>query len=205
MAVNARNKGKSGEYEVIDVLQGVMDEVFAEFNLKAPTLRRNTEQYADGGVDIAGTVWYAVEVKRCEKLDLGKWWLQTLGQSDRAFVELPQFEPLPAGEKYLRAPPVVFMPYHKQTQVDKDVSASGFGGKIKKIPLLFYRQNRAPWRVMMQARILPAECHGLAASKVTMPVDIAYEAFVVWFRLDLRSRLMALGGLKAHLSGSLRG
>lgn len=76
MGANPRNKGKSGEYEVIKMLQIICDEIWREFWMVAPTLRRNTAQYADGGEDIAGLPWYAVEVKRCETLQLAKWWLQ---------------------------------------------------------------------------------------------------------------------------------
>jgi hypothetical protein len=58
------------------MLQIICDEIWREFWMVAPTLRRNTAQYADGGEDIAGLPWYAVEVKRCETLQLAKWWLQ---------------------------------------------------------------------------------------------------------------------------------
>lgn len=79
--MNARQKGKSGEYEVMHMLQEVCDDVFAEFRVKAPRLRRNAMAYADGGEDIVGLPWYSVEVKRVEKLEVGKWWVQCLAQA----------------------------------------------------------------------------------------------------------------------------
>ena len=92
MGINARNKGKSGEYEVIKMVQAIYDDVFKDFWLQAPTLRRNTQQYADGGEDVAGMTWHSLEVKRCEKIELGKWWLQCTTQAEKAKVDLFKLE-----------------------------------------------------------------------------------------------------------------
>lgn len=90
--INARNKGKSGEYEIIKMLQTICDDVFKDFYLKAPLLRRNTAQYADGGEDVAGLTWHSVEVKRCEKLEIGKWWLQATRQASKAKIDMFKLE-----------------------------------------------------------------------------------------------------------------
>jgi hypothetical protein len=90
--INARNKGKSGEYEVIKMLQTICDDVFKDFYLKAPLLRRNTAQYADGGEDVAGLTWHSIEVKRCEKLEIGKWWLQATRQAEKAKIDMFKLE-----------------------------------------------------------------------------------------------------------------
>lgn len=50
-------------------------------------------------------------------------------------------------------------------------------------PVLFYRKNHAPWRVVMFG-YLPA-----GATRVRVPVDISIDAFLVYFRQRLKSEL----------------
>jgi len=71
------NKGKSGEREVVKLLQPVIDEVYTAKLLEPPRLQRNTLQSDSGGYDIVGLAWLALEVKRCETLNLNAWWKQT--------------------------------------------------------------------------------------------------------------------------------
>ena len=53
-------------------------------------------------------------------------------------------------------------------------------------PVLFYRKNNVPWRVVMFGYL------GVNGSKrVRCPVDITPEAFLVWFRLRLLVELRA--------------
>lgn len=70
MALNARNKGKAGESEFINRFQPFFPN----------ELKRNLEQVRSGGSDIAGCAPFVIEIKRCEKLELTKWW----GQVGRA-------------------------------------------------------------------------------------------------------------------------
>lgn len=84
----SRDKGKRGEREIVDMLQPIVDEVYAAFELDPPKLKRNTLQSDGGGSDIAGLPWLAIEVKYQEQMNITTWWKQTLEQagSDRAPV-----------------------------------------------------------------------------------------------------------------------
>lgn len=83
MTINVRNKGANGEREVCDLLQPIVDAVAAQRGLVAPRLRRNVEQCQVGGEDIVGLPWYSIEVKRCERVELDKWWRQACVQATR--------------------------------------------------------------------------------------------------------------------------
>lgn len=56
--------------------------------------------------------------------------------------------------------------------------------KPGQIPCLVYRQNHQPWRV----RIPGFVAIGIS-KRLSTPVDIAYDAFLIWFRAELQSRL----------------
>ena len=73
MTINARNKGASGERELIKLLQRCVDNAGV-----TATLGRNLEQTRSGGVDIVGIDWLSGEIKRCEVLQLEKWWSKLL-------------------------------------------------------------------------------------------------------------------------------
>lgn len=81
--INSRNKGANGEREVAALLQTVVNEVALNCGYVAPKIRRNVEQCQIGGEDLVGLPWYSFEVKRVEKVDLDKWWLQTCTQARR--------------------------------------------------------------------------------------------------------------------------
>ena len=81
--INVRNKGAIGEREVADILQAVVNKVAANCGYEAPRIRRNVEQTQVGGEDLVGLPWYSFEVKRVEKVDLDKWWKQTVTQAAR--------------------------------------------------------------------------------------------------------------------------
>jgi hypothetical protein len=69
----ARQKGQEGEREVIKLLSECCGEDI--------TLKRNLMQSMEGGYDIVGLDWLALEVKRQETLDIENWWKQTLRQA----------------------------------------------------------------------------------------------------------------------------
>jgi hypothetical protein len=82
--INARSKGKRGEYEVIKLLQPVVNKVCGAYGYAAADLERNLTQARGGGFDISGIPWLALEVKRHENLGLSgikEWWAQTRLQS----------------------------------------------------------------------------------------------------------------------------
>lgn len=78
------NKGKRSEREVIKLLQPIVDKVYSEVGWQVPKLQRNTMQSDDGGFDIAGLEWLALEVKHHAVANKGKiesWWQQTVRQA----------------------------------------------------------------------------------------------------------------------------
>ena len=77
----ARNKGQRGEREVIALLQPVIDKAYGEAGMEAPVLKRNLMQTQDGGFDIVGLNWMALEVKYQEAENLTAWWAQATRQA----------------------------------------------------------------------------------------------------------------------------
>lgn len=71
----ARMKGQDGEREIIKMLEPIVRE-FGE-----GILSRNLNQTREGGFDIVGIDWLAIEVKRQETLNVSEWWQQTLKQA----------------------------------------------------------------------------------------------------------------------------
>lgn len=81
--VNARAKGQRGEREVVKLLQPVVNRIYGEHGLAVVDLERNLMQSRNGGYDIVGLDWLALEVKRHEKViqsGVNGWWAQTLRQ-----------------------------------------------------------------------------------------------------------------------------
>ena len=68
--VNARTKGHNAEREFIHYLE--------ENGITG--LTRNLDQTRDGGSDVLGLPQLCIEVKRCETLNIEKWWKQTLNE-----------------------------------------------------------------------------------------------------------------------------
>jgi hypothetical protein len=82
--VNARTKGQSGEREVVKMLNDVLVSYYQENNIEyndQMLVQRNQNQSAIGGCDLVNTFNFAIEVKRCEKLEIEKWWKQTCAQA----------------------------------------------------------------------------------------------------------------------------
>lgn len=76
MASKAKKKGARGEMEVIQLLQPIVDQVFAMFDMDPPKLQRNLEQVRAGGSDLNGIPFLDVEIKRQEELRIEEWWKQ---------------------------------------------------------------------------------------------------------------------------------
>ena len=76
-------KGKRGEREVIKLLQPVIEDAYlkAGYADQTPILRRNLMQSIDGGFDITGLHWLALEVKFHETSQLSSWWDQCKSQA----------------------------------------------------------------------------------------------------------------------------
>lgn len=78
----ARSKGQRGEREVIHLLQPIVDTVYREAGKEPPRLQRTSSMQADGGgCDVHGLPWLALEVKRCETLQIESWWRQCCEQA----------------------------------------------------------------------------------------------------------------------------
>jgi hypothetical protein len=68
---NSRTKGASAERELSKLLGDRL----------GITLQRNLDQWRAGGFDLTGLPGVALEVKRCEQLQLNQWWRQALTQA----------------------------------------------------------------------------------------------------------------------------
>jgi len=134
--VHAQNKGKAGEREVANLLRHEIYLLMHKHQYDDATLaalnnvvQRNQNQSAEGGGDIT-LFGLALEVKRCETLEVEKWWRQAVTSANR-------------------------------------------NGDV---PVLIYRQNRKPWRVVMTGEI------GLDdVSQYRCRVTIDLEDFQKWF------------------------
>jgi Holliday junction resolvase len=69
--LRSRRKGANGERELIRLLRDELGDIVS----------RNLSQTRDGGRDILGLPGYAVEVKRCERIELTAWLRQAREQA----------------------------------------------------------------------------------------------------------------------------
>jgi hypothetical protein len=82
MSNPGKQKGDRGERELLQAMQELLNAVHASRGYQAPQLQRTGyQQSGDGGYDIAGLPWLALEVKRCEDLRLAEWWKQAKQQA----------------------------------------------------------------------------------------------------------------------------
>lgn len=79
--VMSRNKGLRAEREVLNLLQAVVNEEFEHAQVEPPILSRNLVQTREGGYDIVGLDWLALEVKHQETFHVADWWRQTCRQA----------------------------------------------------------------------------------------------------------------------------
>ena len=88
---HARTKGGSGEREACKMFNGIIEGVvthelngtIADIEQSKIMVQRNQNQSAVGGKDLINTMGLSVEVKRCETLQLKKWWKQCLIEARR--------------------------------------------------------------------------------------------------------------------------
>ena len=72
--INSRDKGKRGEREFLNLLGAALGK----------DLERNLNQSDNGGCDCVSLLPgynLAIEIKRCEKLEVDKWWRQAVEQA----------------------------------------------------------------------------------------------------------------------------
>lgn len=136
MGAMARSKGQRGEREVAALLQAVVNEVYqaaghhvlTEAEREAwrscgkaaslaattiPQIQRNTIQSDRGGFDLVGLDWLAIEVKRCETLQVESWWAQCKRQAGPILTMLTP----PALVGYRKEPVLMYRQNHGQWHV----------------------------------------------------------------------------------------
>lgn len=77
--INIRQKGQTGERDVINVLEPLARKIMTGLGIPVPEkniLQRNQNQSAVGGADISGAFGLSIEVKRQEQLSINTWWKQ---------------------------------------------------------------------------------------------------------------------------------
>lgn len=74
MGASQRRKGATGERELRNMLADFL----------GVDVQRNLQQTRDGGHDLLGIGPFALEVKRCEQLNLGTWWAQACDQAEQS-------------------------------------------------------------------------------------------------------------------------
>lgn len=90
MTINIRAKGASGEREVANMLNAIIQEVMVgmayppeQVAAAAKCVQRNQNQTAVGGCDLTNVFGMAIEIKRQEQLSVGTWWKQCLAAAER--------------------------------------------------------------------------------------------------------------------------
>jgi hypothetical protein len=123
MGKMARSKGARGEREVIYLLQPIVDNAYRMAGQEPPQLKRTSSTQADGGgCDVCGIDWLALEVKRCEMLQLDAWWRQCIGQATSG--KLPVLVYRQNGRKWLVR--TWFEVARTQTVITADISIADF-------------------------------------------------------------------------------
>lgn len=112
----SRDKGQRAERAAIALLQPVVNKVFQEMGREPPELARNLMQSRNGGFDVVGLEWMALEIKHHENLNIAQWWAQTKNQAGQGRIpvlmykqnnvkfRIVMFGYLPAGERRVRCP-----------------------------------------------------------------------------------------------------
>lgn len=78
----AKQKGARGEREAAALIEATVAPVFEAAGLPCPEITRNLMQSRQGGYDLVGLDWLALEVKRREQVQLSGWWRQTVRQAE---------------------------------------------------------------------------------------------------------------------------
>jgi len=79
--VNIRNKGQRGEREAASMIEAWALPVTTAAGCNPVVMERNLVQTREGGYDLLGLDWLALEVKRHENLQVSTWWKQTTKQA----------------------------------------------------------------------------------------------------------------------------
>lgn len=74
-------KGKRAEREVANILNPILERCVQDVGCDPVRLKRNLSQTQQGGFDLEGLPWIAIEIKHHKSVSLGSWWKQTCDQS----------------------------------------------------------------------------------------------------------------------------
>lgn len=92
VSINVRNKGKSGEREIANLLNDLANVVRFNKGLSVntvPLFQRNQNQSAVGGSDLTNPLGLEIEVKRQESLNINSWWKQCLLACEQTGNSIP--------------------------------------------------------------------------------------------------------------------
>lgn len=82
-------KGKRAERTVASALNPILERLVASLGCDPVKLKRNLAQTQQGGFDLEGLPWIAIEIKHHKQVSLGSWWTQTLRQAGRDLAGNP--------------------------------------------------------------------------------------------------------------------
>lgn len=74
-------KGKRAEREVANMLNPILVRLVEQVGCDPVKLKRNLAQTQQGGFDLEGLPWIAIEIKHHKQVSLNSWWEQTLRQA----------------------------------------------------------------------------------------------------------------------------
>lgn len=172
----SRNKGQRGEREVIALLQPTVDRLYVQAGYPTPILARNLSQSREGGFDIAGLEWLAIEVKYQENENVKGWWEQACRQAGVDHLGMP------LQENGMEVPVIGGVRVLPRGELDGRKSP-GVGRIMTRTPILFYRSNRNQWKVQLIGRLFGEK------SQFRTPVRVDIRQFMAWFELRLKEEL----------------
>lgn len=159
--MNVKTKGRTGEFEVRDLLQQSANKVTNGLGLAPLVIERNVDQVRSAlgnekGSDLIGLPWFAIEVKRQENDGAFNGWWEQCKQAAWVWDEK-----------------------------GADVGAGGRRGRFAREPVLFSRKNRAGWDIRLFAYLLIDN-----GMRVRVPVDINLPHFLLYFENRIAYEMM---------------
>ncbi len=126
----SQRKGKTAEREVIGLINPALEnawrQVITDYPLlpvgSLPKLQRNTLQSDDGGYDIVGLAWLALEVKNQKAAALNNWWKQCVEQASEGQVPVLWYRMGGAPWRVRMRVAVPVVTYRKPWKVTVDMS-----------------------------------------------------------------------------------
>lgn len=169
-------KGKRAERQVAGLLNVVVERVCSKLGVDFQKLKRNLAQTQQGGFDLEGVDWIAIEIKHHAKPALNSWWAQCLAQAGPTSL---QGSALQGG--------------HTSPQGGSTLHYKGVGGLYRREPVLIWKTNGGQWQVRMFGR-LEIE----PGRRLRVVTNISMDDFLAWFErrleVEITSSLSAATG-----------